>query len=114
MYLALQAKLYKWLIVFIPFVGGTCIFKFGLGMNWWLAFVWTLFIDVIFQRCYIQVMRDLPKSFTYGEASILTQGIFLFVMNTLIMGYHLIVTEPAKENANEMQTLSTIMMVRQG
>ncbi|XP_073812626.1 dolichol kinase [Musca autumnalis] len=110
LYLLLQAKLYKWLIMFIPFVGGTCLFRFGLGMNWWLAFVWTLFIDVIFQRCYIQVMRDLPKSFTYGEASILTQGIFLFVMNTLIMGYQLVVENTAKENLNEMQTLATIMM----
>ncbi|XP_013106888.2 dolichol kinase isoform X1 [Stomoxys calcitrans] len=108
-YLTLQAKLYKWLIVFVPFVGGACIYKYGLGMTWLLSSLWTVFIDVIFQRCYIQVMRDLPKSFTYGEASILTQGVVLFLMNTLIMGYRLIIDQPSNEELGDLRTLSTIM-----
>ncbi|XP_075166599.1 dolichol kinase [Haematobia irritans] len=109
-YLVLQAKLYKWLIVFVPFVGGACIFKYGLGMTWWLSSLWTVFIDVVFQRCYIQAMRDLPKSFTYGEASILTQGVILFLMNTLISGYRLIIDQPSAEQLGDLRTLSTIMM----
>lgn len=110
-YLTLLAKLYKWLIVFVPFVGGTCIFKFGLGTTWWISLLWTVFIDVIFQRCYIQVMRDLPKSFTYGEASVLTQGILLFVMHTIISGYRLLTDQPTTEELGDLRTLSTIMMV---
>lgn len=84
-YLNLQAKLYKWLIVFIPFICGTCIFKVFLNKTWTWSLIWTLSATIFYQRCYILVMRNMPKSFTYGEASILVQGTLLFAINCVLL-----------------------------
>ena len=84
-YLNMQAKLYKWLIVFVPFISGTWIFKVFLNAPWSWSLLWVSLAAIFYQRCYIRVMRDLPMSFTYGEASVLVQGIVLFVINCLLI-----------------------------
>lgn len=84
-YLNMQAKLYKWLIIFIPFISGTWIFKIFLNVSWSWSLLWVSLAAIFYQRCYIRIMRDLPLTFTYGEASVLLQGIILFVINCLLL-----------------------------
>lgn len=109
-YLYLQAKLYKWLIVFIPFISGTSIFKVFLNESWTWSLIWTLSSTIFYQRCYILVMRNMPMSFTYGEASIIVQGLLLFAINSV-----LVLNGTMCENASylfgDLPNLNIIMMV---
>ncbi|XP_065369637.1 dolichol kinase [Calliphora vicina] len=108
-YLNLQAKLYKWLIVFIPFICGTGIFKVFLNESWTWSLLWTLAATIFYQRCYILVMRYMPMSFTYGEASILVQGILLFAINCMLIlnGW---LCENAHHVFGDLANLNVIMM----
>lgn len=109
-YLYLQAKLYKWLIVFIPFISGTCIYKIFLNESWTWSLVWTLSATIFYQRCYILVMRNMPKSFTYGEASILVQGVLLFAINCVLVLEGKLCNS-AVQLFGDLSNLNIIMMV---
>lgn len=109
-YLNLQAKLYKWLIIFIPFISGTCISKVFLNATWSWSLLSTLFVTIFYQRCYILIMRNMPRSFTYGEASILVQGVLLFAINSvLILNGRL--CETSEPLYGDLPHLNIIMMV---
>ncbi|KAM7341650.1 dolichol kinase isoform 2-T2 [Cochliomyia hominivorax] len=108
-YLNLQAKLYKWLIVFIPFICGTCIYKIFLDETWTWSLIWTLSATIFYQRCYILVMRNMPLSFTYGEASILVQGVLLFAINCVLL-LNGTLCESANHLFGDLPNLNIIMM----
>ncbi|KAI8119065.1 hypothetical protein FF38_02006 [Lucilia cuprina] len=108
-YLNLQAKLYKWLIVFIPFMCGTALFKVFLNESWAWSLLWTLAATIFYQRCYILVLRYMPMSFTYGEASILVQGVLLFVVNCALL-LNGMVCEKASDIFGDLANLNVIMM----
>lgn len=71
------------------------------------------------------ILREMPKSFTYGEAAIITQGVIIFLSNSCIK---LIVNvkNPSQcldddrtflwtmeqKNTCEMEQLTTILQVR--
>ncbi|KAH8369686.1 hypothetical protein KR093_000603, partial [Drosophila rubida] len=73
--------IFKWLINRLPgFVTSLC-FALQPETNWPLSFIAGFLITTIYQYVYNSVMRGLPKTFTYGEAAILVQGLVLFVLN---------------------------------
>lgn len=109
----MQAKLYKWLIVLVPFISGTWIFKVFLNAPWSWSLLWVSLAAIFYQRCYIRIMRDLPMSFTYGEASVLVQGIVLFVINCLLI-LNGTICEQTTTILGDLANLNIIMMVIYG
>ncbi|EDW00989.1 GH20708 [Drosophila grimshawi] len=62
----------------------TTIWFILLPKTSWISLIVVGFIvPHFYQHIYIRVLRGLPKTFTYGEAAILVQGLLLFVLNAI-------------------------------
>ncbi|KAH8415776.1 hypothetical protein KR222_000845, partial [Zaprionus bogoriensis] len=76
---ALSAHVINLLPGIVSSVGYTLLCE----LKWQAAAICGFLVPALYQCVYMRVMRGLPQTFTLGEASILVQGLLLFVLNAL-------------------------------
>lgn len=62
---------------------------------------------ITYNGVYFYVLKHLPKSFTFGEASIVVQGFTIFLLNVFIKLVSIMDYEPI----NDIERMSTILEV---
>ncbi|XP_062129082.1 dolichol kinase [Drosophila sulfurigaster albostrigata] len=71
----------NWLFNLLPaFVTSACL-ALQPETTWITSLIGGFLITTLYQHVYISVMRALPKTFSFGEAAILVQGLVLFLLN---------------------------------
>lgn len=75
---------------------------------WILSVIAGFLITTLYQRVYLSVLREFPKTFSYGEAAILVQGLILFILNATIRIYALFALKAKPET--DFGQLNAIML----
>ncbi|XP_050326940.1 dolichol kinase isoform X1 [Bactrocera neohumeralis] len=99
--------LLKLFISFVPGFITTILYKVLLQQSWSYGLFWGFIITFIYQKSYIRVLRGLPGCFSFGEASILVQGLMLFLLNVILKFFTLLLKT---ENRSTFEDLNIIMM----
>lgn len=74
----------KRIVNLLPGTITTLCFALVYNIMWTTSVISAFLITAFYQQAYIRLMRGLPKTFTFGEAAILVQGLVLFVINAII------------------------------
>ncbi|XP_011207982.1 dolichol kinase isoform X3 [Bactrocera dorsalis] len=99
--------LLKLFISFVPGFITTILYKVLLQQSWSYGLFWGFIITFTYQKTYIRVLRGLPGCFSFGEASILVQGLMLFLLNVILKFFTLLLKT---ENRSTFEDLNIIMM----
>ncbi|XP_030385369.1 dolichol kinase [Scaptodrosophila lebanonensis] len=100
--------LIKCLISLLPGAITSVIYVVALDTSWAYALAAGFLITVLYQHCYICVLRALPYTFSFGEAAVLVQGLVLFVLNATYRLYELLVLET--KPLSDFDQLNAIML----
>lgn len=104
----------KRIVNLLPGIITTICFALVYGVMWSTS---AFLITALYHQVYIRIMRGLPKTFTFGEAAILVQGLMLFVMNAIIHLWDLSFSQPkpltdfAQLNAIMLSALISLLVV---
>ncbi|XP_037952543.1 dolichol kinase [Teleopsis dalmanni] len=94
----------KLLISFIPGILTSCLYKVVLAQGWPFGVFWGFGVTFCYQNVYIHIMRGFPRCFSFGEATIIVQGLMLFILNSIL---HIMFPVPI---SGEFNQLNAIMM----
>lgn len=87
-------------------------FHFLAAQSWAFSFICGFYSTILYTSIYFTVMRRLPRSFTPGEGSIVTQGILIFLLTAILHIYNADnVTLNSTSKEIELLSLKPIMMV---
>lgn len=109
--------LIKSVINFIPGTVTSLCFALQPETSWISSVAAGFLTTTLYQHVYISVLRGFPKSFTFGEAAILVQGLVLFLLNATSRIYALFalqavpVTEFGQLNAIMQSALICLLLV---
>lgn len=107
-YLSINSgRLMKFIFIFSPGILTSLLFGVFLQQKFTVCIFWGFFITLLYQFAYIKVLRNFSKCFTFGEASVLIQGLVLFVLNCILQLPLFIWTPPT----SEFGQINAIMMV---
>lgn len=107
----------KRIVNLLPGIITTICFALVYGVMWSTSAIAAFLITALYHQVYIRIMRGLPKTFTFGEAAILVQGLMLFVMNAIIHLWDLSFSQPkpltdfAQLNAIMLSALISLLVV---
>ncbi|XP_017865758.1 PREDICTED: dolichol kinase isoform X1 [Drosophila arizonae] len=79
--------------------------------SWPFALPTGLLITSIYHFVYVKVFRGLPRTFTFGEAAIMVQGVLLFVLNAICRLWTLPSTDFNQLNAIMTSALLCLLLV---
>lgn len=100
--------LLKLFIAFVPGFITTLLYKVLLQQSWSYGLFCGFIITFVYQNSYIRVLRGFPGCFSFGEASVLIQGLMLFLLNVILKFFSLL---SKTVNRNTFEDLNMIMMV---
>ncbi|SPP74471.1 dolichol kinase [Drosophila guanche] len=98
----------KCIISLLPGTFTTLGFGLCLGTSWLFAVVAGFLMMAGYQHFYVCMMRGFSRCFTYGEASILFQGLMLFVVSVIYRLYDLCSTDA--KTLGDFDRLNLIML----
>ncbi|KAH8372845.1 hypothetical protein KR009_006581, partial [Drosophila setifemur] len=75
--------LVKCLVSLLPGVTTSLCFCFLANLSALSSVISGFLLTVTYQHLYIGIMRGFEKSFSYGEASVFAQGVYLFALSVL-------------------------------
>lgn len=99
--------LLKICIAFVPGFITTLLCKVLLQQSWSYGLIWAFIITFVYQKSYIRVLRGFPGCFSFGEASVLVQGLMLFLLNVILKFFNILLKN---ENRSTFEDLNIIMM----
>ncbi|XP_053965754.1 dolichol kinase isoform X1 [Anastrepha ludens] len=99
--------LLKLLIAFVPGLITALLNKIVLRQSWSYGLFWGFVTTFCYQNTYMRVMRRLPGCFSYGEATVLVQGLMLFLLNIVLKIPNIFFLTQVR---SEFEDLNVIMM----
>lgn len=100
--------LLKLFIAFVPGFITAILYKVLLQQSWSYGLFLGFIITFIYQNSYMRVLCGLPDCFSFGEASILVQGLMLFLLNVILKFFSLL---RKTGNRSTFEDLNIIMLV---
>ncbi|XP_017146467.1 dolichol kinase isoform X1 [Drosophila miranda] len=100
----------KCIISLLPGTFTALGFGLCLGTSWLFAVVAGFLMIAGYQHFYVCMMRGFSRCFTYGEASILFQGLMLFVISATYRLYELCSADADAKTFSDFDRLNLIML----
>ncbi|CAD7087707.1 unnamed protein product [Hermetia illucens] len=89
-----RSKLLRICLISIPGICTSLFIQIILNQTTAVSVIWGLTTTLTYNYVYFKLLKTLPRSFTYGEASVAAQGLILFLMNGFLRIPHFVNNPP--------------------